>query len=604
MKKRFFGGIAETLSFMFSFIWRNKKAFFLWQGIRNTFVPIIGLMEIWLSKIVMDEIFSSERSLERVVLYVALMLLAVAAQSCIAKAATTMSGRCRHILYCKFRQMMISTICEADYELLETPEIHDLKRNAEAVAYSNGDGFCKVVERIFELIGSLITLVGITAIIFTLNPVFILFLIILILINSAVRNYCNKLEYSLRKNRVPIERKTSYLSDISEEFSYGKEIRFWNLKDFILRKVEAQDAASEKFYRKSFAASDRAGYLSVFTAFIQQGASYAYLIYKVLTAGMSVGSFTMYMSALNKFNGVFNSFFNTYTELANMKLYFQDLNNFLNLKRRADESGHEIPCLNEGSVISFSHVSFHYPGSETDVLRDVTLDFRIGEKVALVGANGAGKSTFIKLLIRLYDPTEGEILLNGKNIKEYEYNEYMKLFAPVFQDFKLFAFSLRENIALDGEIDDEEIYKTLKTVGLESRFSEKGLDTMLFKEYDESGTELSGGEAQRVAIARALCRNSPVVVLDEPTAALDPLAEYDIYKMFSRLVDGRTAFFVTHRLGSVKFCNDILVFENGKVTDRGTHSELMARQGIYAEMFTKQSELYTDLDPRPAGAVK
>lgn len=206
--------------------------------------------------------------------------------------------------------------------------------------------------------------------------------------------------------------------------------------------------------------------------------------------------------------------------------------------------------------------------------------------------------------MRLYDPTEGEILLNGKNIKEYDYNEYLNLFAPVFQDFKLFAFTLRENLALTGEYDDERMEIIVRQVGLDSRFAEHGLDTILYKEYDESGTELSGGEAQRLAIARALYRNSPMVVLDEPTAALDPLAEYNIYQMFGDLVNGKTAFFVTHRLGSVRFCDDILVFDNGQVVARGTHSELMKKNDIYAEMFTKQSDMYKELESQqPAEAA-
>ncbi len=598
MKRKPFSGISETLSFMFSFIWKHQKTFFLWNTVQNLVVPGTNLAEVWLSKLVMDEIFSETRTVERIAFYVGLMLLCYLVRNCVRELTYTLIRNNRHILYNSFRRMMVSTVCEADYELLETPVTHELKENAEQVAYGDGAGFCSIVQELFSLGGNFITLAGITAIIFTLNPLFVLLLLALIFVNSMVRNKCNKLEYALRKNRIPIERKSDYLSDVSEGFEYGKEVRLWNLKDFIVERLEKHDKVSEEFYRQSYRVSNRASYLSYFTSLIQQGASYAYLVFLVFTEGMTIGSFTMYMSALNKFNGVFNSFFSAYTEMANSKLYFQDLQNFLNLKRRADDSGSEKPQLKQDTVISFSHVSFHYPGTDRDVLHDVTLDFKIGEKVALVGANGAGKSTFIKLLVRLYDPTEGEILLNGKNIKEYDYNEYLNLFAPVFQDFKLFAFTLRENLALTGEYDDKRMEKIVRQVGLDSRFAEQGLDTILYKEYDESGTELSGGEAQRLAIARALYRNSPMVVLDEPTAALDPLAEYNIYQMFGDLVDGKTAFFVTHRLGSVRFCDDILVFDNGQVIARGTHSELMKKNDIYAEMFTKQSDMYKQLESK------
>ena len=249
-------------------------------------------------------------------------------------------------------------------------------------------------------------------------------------------------------------------------------------------------------------------------------------------------------------------------------------------------------------VIEFCNVSFKYPRSENYVLKNINLTIRSGEHLSIVGLNGAGKTTFIKLLCRLYDVTEGEIKIDGINIKEYSDEEYRKLFAVVFQDFKLFAFSLKENITLGEAEDEAKIEEVLKLSGLyeDAMKLEHGLDTTLYKSFDEQGTELSGGQQQKVAISRALYRNAPIVILDEPTAALDPVAEYEIYKKFDTLVGGKTAIYISHRLSSCKFCDHIAVFAEDTIKEYGTHETLVNKEnGIYAEMFAAQAQYYVEV---------
>jgi ABC-type multidrug transport system fused ATPase/permease subunit len=242
--------------------------------------------------------------------------------------------------------------------------------------------------------------------------------------------------------------------------------------------------------------------------------------------------------------------------------------------------------------IEFRHVSFAYPGTDRKILNDVNIKIAPGEHLSIVGLNGAGKTTFIKLLCRLYDPTEGEILMDGRNIKEYDYSEYMEQFAPVFQDYRLFALSVRDNITFEKDNDD--LNDLLKKVGLSEFVAklEKGTDTNIFKFFDEEGVEPSGGEQQKIAIARALHKDSPVVILDEPTAALDPVAEYEIYRQFNSLVGGRSAFYISHRLSSCRFCDRIAVFSEGKIAEYGTHEELAEAGGLYSEMFEAQAKYY------------
>ena len=245
--------------------------------------------------------------------------------------------------------------------------------------------------------------------------------------------------------------------------------------------------------------------------------------------------------------------------------------------------------------IEFRHVSFRYPGSDTFALQDVSMKFRVGERLAVVGMNGSGKTTFIKLLCRLYDPTEGEILLNGINIKKYDYDEYRSVFSVVFQDFHLFAYGLGENVAARMHYDRQLAERCLQYAGFEERLKElpDGLDTYLYKDFCKQGIDISGGEAQKIALARALYKDAPFIILDEPTAALDPIAEYEIYSKFNDIVEDKTAVYISHRLSSCRFCDTIAVFDHGQIVQHGSHDELMAdANGKYQELWNAQAQYY------------
>lgn len=242
------------------------------------------------------------------------------------------------------------------------------------------------------------------------------------------------------------------------------------------------------------------------------------------------------------------------------------------------------------------YVSFSYPKTDKKILDDICIKIRPGEHLSIVGLNGAGKTTFIKLLCRLYDPTEGQILLDGVDIRDYDYRQYMQQFAPVFQDFKLFSFTIDENIAFANP-DKGKVDEYIELVGPKDKVDEleKGTQTTIFKYFDEKGIEPSGGEQQKIAIARALYKDSPIVILDEPTSALDPLAEYEVYIQFHTLVGGKTAFYISHRLSSCKFCDSIAVFSEGKIAEYGSHDELISiPSGIYAKMFEAQAKYFRD----------
>lgn len=325
---------------------------------------------------------------------------------------------------------------------------------------------------------------------------------------------------------------------------------------------------------------------------------YLILISAALGGGMTVGSIAQYVSSvmllLTAISGIVSAVQLSLVNHGYAKRYFSyfDIPNdmyrgTLSVEKRDDDEYY----------IEFRDVSFKYPNTGSYALRHVSLKFRIGEKLAVVGMNGSGKTTFIKLLCRLYDPTEGEILLNGVDIRKYDYDEYMSVFSVVFQDFRLFAFPLGQNVAAGADYDREKAKACLGEAGFGERLAgmPEGLDTPLYHSFDKSGVEISGGEAQKIALARALYKNAPFIVLDEPTAALDPVSEYEVYRKFNEISGGKTAVYISHRLASCRFCDKIAVFDGGHIVQRGTHEELIAdANGKYAELWNAQAQYYTE----------
>lgn len=303
-----------------------------------------------------------------------------------------------------------------------------------------------------------------------------------------------------------------------------------------------------------------------------------------------------YVSVLRKLSNSLAGILEVYVAVEIQSKYLAYFSDFLALKNQKFEGTLPIDKRDDNEyVIEFKDVSFHYPNSEELVLSHVNATPLVGRKMALVGKNGAGKTTFIKLICRLYDPTEGEILLNGINIKQYDYQEYMKLFSIVFQDFQLFSFSLAENVATSLEFDEERIHKCLEKAGFGERLKAmpNGIKTNIYQ-LQEEGIEISGGEAQKIAIARALYKDSPIIVLDEPTSALDPTAEYDIYKRFDDLVKDKTAIYISHRMSSCRFCDHIVVLDKGSIVQTGSHEELRKdTDNIYYQLWNAQAQYYS-----------
>ena len=327
------------------------------------------------------------------------------------------------------------------------------------------------------------------------------------------------------------------------------------------------------------------------------GIAYVYVCLKAWAGAFGVGQIAQYVGAITSLAGGVSELLRSLAILRTNTVYLRTVFEFLDLSNDMYQGSLTTEKRSDREYdVEFRHVSFRYPGSGNWALKDVNLKFKVGERLAVVGPNGSGKTTMIKLLCRMYDPTEGEILLNGIDIRKYDYDQYLAIFSVVFQDFQLLSQPLGENVAGAMEYDRKRARNALETAGLAGRLESlpQGLDTYLYRDFDTSGVEVSGGEAQKIAIARALYKDAPFIVLDEPTAALDPIAEAEVYAGFDTLIEDRTAIYISHRLSSCKFCDRIAVFENGSIVQSGTHEGLLAEAGgTYERLWEAQAQYYT-----------
>lgn len=481
-----------------------------------------------------------------------------------------------------------------DLEDLENPEIADRKERAQKVITWNSKNIDGIKNALGGMVAFLIQLIGFSYILWRLNIFIAVLLVCIIIINSILDKKRKKSSRKLDVELTPINRRWKYLKKITADYSYGKMIRTYQLLPMLLKKASANRGIyrekKQKLQKQDMAFKIAALFMSV----LQEGIVYLFLVPAVLHEEITFGDLTMYLSATLAFTGAIQNFIGYTMGLGYTSEYVNDFIDFVHLPDSMPKEGKQKINANS-CFFEFKNVSYKYPFSEKMVLQDINVTFTCGERLMLIGENGAGKSTFVKLLLRLYDPTSGEILLNGVNIKEYDLAEYYGLFSVIFQDFQLFAFRIKENITCASAYHEEEVIKTVKDVGLYHKLTSlpAGLHTFLGKSYEEEGIELSGGELQKLAIARALYKNGEVFIMDEPTSNLSPLSEFDIFKRFDSLTKKKSVFFVSHRLTGTSLCERILVFDGGKIQEDGSHQELMAINGIYKKMFEMQAQYYS-----------
>ena len=432
-----------------------------------------------------------------------------------------------------------------------------------------------------------------------LHPLLAVSVILTSGIGYFVNNWVNEWGYRHRKEDGSYWSKMSYINEMATNRKYAKDLRIFGLRTWI------EDVLS-RVYRmyQAFAAKRERVYLwgtaaDVIFAFLRNGIAYAYLIWLTLTQGLPVSQFLLYFSVASGFSQWVTGLLSQFSKQHKDCLEISVVREFLEWPEPFlfEEGKPLAPEQGKAYELKLEHVSFRYPGAEKDTLRDLDLTICPGEKVAIVGLNGAGKTTLVKLLSGFLDPTQGRVLLNGEDIRQFNRRDYYQLFTAVFQDFSILEASVAENVAQQVEgIDMEKVRKCIAQAGLTEKIESlpKKLDTKVGRQVFEDGVEFSGGEIQRLMLARALYKNAPILLLDEPTAALDPIAESNIYQTYNEMTQGRTSLFISHRLASTRFCDRILFLADGAIVEEGTHEELLALGGGYAELFQIQSRYYRE----------
>ena len=502
-----------------------------------------------------------------------------------------------------------------DYELLEKKENKMMIQKARDGQNSSGGigsflvNIKDIIQYLFLLILGLIYISKLfitKEIVISKVPTFLesfayswysgLVIIVAILLALIITIFFLKIMYKISSDlffkTIDLNRKFQYFFKLSEDYHFGIDARIFNLKEVVLKQMDDVNNGLTKLF--SDTAKKTAFYNSLITLTVTLVTSIGYFLItlKAYYGIIEIGEIIIISGSITNVLTSLTSIFSLFEDLAIKSKYLGYFNDYLSLKNKEDKEYEDISKIKYPYVFTFKNVSFKYPNADEYALKNVSFTLGKYNKTAIVGKNGAGKSTIIKLIARFYKPDEGEILVNNININKFKFKEYQNLFAIVFQDFSLFPLTIKENVSGNKEINEDLIKEDLNKVNFDySKFS-KNIDTYIYK-YLEDSVELSGGEAQKVAIARALYKDSPYVFLDEPTNALDPLSEAEIYSLFDKLVDKKKAIYISHRMSSTKFCDDIIVLDKGKIIEEGSHEELMKiKDGIYQELFNAQAKYY------------
>ena len=497
-----------------------------------------------------------------------------------------------------------------DYDNLENTEVRQLRRTIVESSRINFHGKQLLLMSVGRLVN--ITISAILALILGIEMFVLMFAsgfswLIILLACLIVGLVAFNVWYSFReKDKMgAVYRNVSQtmidenrIDEAMDCYNMGKDVRLYRQDKLIMKIKNYAFDLHKKAFRTMESKRYKINMPLTFTGILLEAIIYVFVCVYALLGTFGIGSIVKYVGFVETITGCITSYFAVFADIKYNTPFVEDYLAYFDIPQKMYQGSLTVEKRDDNEYyVEFKDVSFKYPGSETYALRHVNMKFKVGEKLAVVGMNGSGKTTFIKLMCRLYDPTEGEILLNGVNIKKYDYDEYLAVFSVVFQDFKLFSFSLGENVASGADYDIDKVMAALHQSGFGERLATmpEGIKTTLYKDFDENGIEVSGGEAQKIALARALYKDSPFIILDEPTAALDPIAEYEIYSKFNEIVGDKTAIYISHRLSSCRFCDKIAVFDNGQIVQRGSHDELVADEsGKYYELWHAQAQYYTE----------
>lgn len=592
-------GFKSNMKFMLQKQWEFEKKAFFSSLLYVIFEVAVSMVTILVPKIILDMIHNEESEYHFVLSVIAITLGWMLFKFISYYSEQGMLKNTAKILNRYFYIKKDQKILDMDYPVVTSPKGKELiEKGHDATSRNILVNMASFYPNITYLLKNILGFVSYGTIILVFNPIVIIFLVISYLLDAYVSFKVEEWEHKKKDQRAKIDKEVYYTLDEINDTSYVKDIKTYSMKQWINNKADKyifelykleNEIQSKHFLQMLF---------EIVLTIIRNGGAYAILLWKMLTTDMTIGDFTLYFGAITGFAQWLEQIVKNYKSLMNANYlvddyrYLQDTKGVLN-----HDKGKMIPDITSGMEIVLDHVSFGYQKNERQIINDFNLKINKGEKIAIVGENGAGKTTLIKLICGLLIPTKGRILVNGVDIKEVNRDEYYSLITAVFQNVSVLPMSICENITfLKQGYNETKLKESIEKAGLNEKIHslKDGYMTTLLPAITGDGVNLSGGEMQRLMLARALYKDSPIMILDEPTAALDPIAEKKLYEKYSNLTHGKTSIFISHRLSSTRFCDKILFISDGKVCETGTHDELMQKGGKYKEIFDVQSQYYKE----------
>ena len=495
--------------------------------------------------------------------------------------------------------MLNNKACKTSYPNIENEEFYKLSVQASDKCNSNSQATEAIWNTLIMLLKNIICFIFYTGLLLMVKPLMLVIILVTTLIGFFINNYLSEYTYKKKEFEAEQDKKLYYINRVSSSIDYAKDIRIFGLRPWLTELHMKSMDLLHAFYNKAYGVYLWARIADLVLAFLRNTVAYVYLIGLVVDNQISVAEFLLYFSAVSGFTSLVTGVLSQLNRLKKQSLDISIVREALEYPEvfKFEDGEDLVVDLNKEYTIELKNVSFRYPGKNKNVLSNINLTIKPNEKIAIVGLNGAGKTTLVKLICGYYDPTEGEILLNGVNIKAYNREHYYKMFSAVFQHFSLLAGSVAVNVAQSiDHINYDLVYSCVEKAGLKEKIESlpEKYESNLNREVFEDATNLSGGQTQRLMLARALYKDAPIIVLDEPTSALDPIAEADIYNKYNELAKNKSSLFISHRLASTRFCDRILFIADEKIVEQGTHDELLAMGGKYAHLFNVQSKYYRE----------
>ena len=591
-----FSNFAWSLKMLLKY---SKVAFF----ITALFIPInIGLryLEIYLPSLVVSEITNGQ-TLTHSLLSIGIVMLLIMLGNIIVQALGHIRNSTLGIYRYKMTALVTRKQLSMFYQTYEQKEVRDLANRASN-ATQMWDGVQPLTDIVYNGFGMLENLLGYIlfgSVISFASPWLVPILTVAPIVNILSVKAYNKWEYAHRSKMTDLNQKLGHVEELPDDFAAAKDIRIYSMASWLRECYRDLSDQRSKWDRNVVKKSFLSRIADLVVILIRDGGAYALLIHMFYSGKIGIDEFVLYFAAISSFASWVGGIISCWNKANTVSLKLCDFRDFVDYPEyNGSGIAKAADHMNTVPEIEFKNVSFRYDGAEQDTIHDLSLKIKSGEKLALVGLNGAGKTTLVKLLCGLYRPTSGEIFFNGIPLSDFKREDYYKLISPVFQEIRTAFFSLAETVSgkSTAETDLEKAETCMRQAGLGAKIDAlpDGIHTKLNKKVHENGTELSGGEAQKLMLARALYKDAPLLILDEPTAALDPIAESKIYNEFNVMAKNKTSLFISHRLASTSFCDRIILLENGNITEEGTHQELMGANGTYKGLFDIQSCWYKE----------